>query len=450
MTKKRTSSSSKTTTKKKTKKNNNSFTQKGTGLHLDCNPYNMWKTQNQKDGKYKELEWWRPFQSFLALSDATNDRSLQDGGLEIVPGFYAVCERYFQQHDAGTTHGRNLFRWGSYNTKFSKLHDDWVLRQTVKAQRIPTDWQDDPSVLSKTSEQCKTMSSYKRYVIQTAKSHKKLEYVPIQKGDFVIWDIRTPHQNSSKNETDTIRSVFYHAYMVAQPSTINQDRITKYAAARRKREHTTDFPKTWKEIEKDIPKTKLDTQLAKLLFDQKKWDTVTKDNEFEALESNMAHLLTDKHIAFYKRFGYVVVENVFSSDTADTLFEQAVAFCKNKGCDMMNPEMTPKEWSLIAGRFGAMVELFYQPEMEKIRVSPSTYAITARLNQQTWGSQKFDFKQPFSDFDGRKLWLYIDRMNIRYPDTWAKKIPVEQSDDHEDQVQDEEVEEPPAKRQKSK
>jgi len=268
--------------------------QTGTGLHLDCNAYNLWKTERRSETKGErsvevDLEWFRPFQSFVALTDASDQSGTKDGGLEIVPGFFSVCESYFRAGLENWTTGdavpgRNLFRWGSYNTKFSKKNDEWILSQIVKAQRIPDDWNPPSSTTSSAASssndnnreasssssssrtidplQCKTQAACARYCTSIVAEHRKLKFKPIEAGDFVLWDIRTPHQNSDSNDTDQVRSVFYHAYMVAQPSTINQARITDYAQCRLQRKHTPDFPKGWADLEENTPLVPLSTDLA--------------------------------------------------------------------------------------------------------------------------------------------------------------------------------------------
>jgi hypothetical protein len=67
---------------------------KGTGLHIDSNLYNMWKTE-RITGENVDLERLRAFQSFVALSDANKDKEIRDGGLEVVPGFHLLAGAHY-------------------------------------------------------------------------------------------------------------------------------------------------------------------------------------------------------------------------------------------------------------------------------------------------------------------------------------------------------------------
>lgn len=412
-------------------------TQSGTGLHLDCNPYDIWRTEQGTNGAsfYSDLEWFRPFQSFVALTDASGDRERKDGGLELVPGFYSVCTTYFDQKLIGLgpddeKPGRNLDRWGPYVARFTRGVDDWILDQIVKAQRIPDDWQ-LPMQQNGAAAAAPPATAHEclLYCKSIAREHRSLTFKPIEAGDFVLWDMRTPHQNSESNDTNTVRSVFYHAYMVAEPSEINEARIALYANYRLKLRHTPDFASKWADLERDGEVLPLDTKLAKALYNEIEWNELDQPlqqngnvvSDIDQLIGNYGQLLTDRHIAFFKRFGYVVVEGAMPRQQATKLYNEAIQFCKKKGCDLLDPSsLGAKEYERIASQFGGTVELFYLEEQQRIRLDETMYAITAKLGAETWNTNQGPFTHPFTNqnFDSRKLWLYIDRMNIRLPTSW--------------------------------
>jgi len=161
------------------------------------------------------------------------------------------------------------------------------------------------------------------------------------------------------------------------------------------------------------------------LYNQTAWSELEKsDTPAQQLIDDHGQLLTDRHIAFFKKFGYVVVEGAVSKKQATKLYRAATKFTKNKGCDLLTPnELGAKEYKKVATSFGAMVELFYLEEQQKIRLSEATYAITAKLGVNTWNTCEGTFAHPFADqnLDCRKLWLYIDRMNIRLPTGWLSE-----------------------------
>jgi hypothetical protein len=448
-----------TTTTTTTTSNNKpiSFKQKGTGLHIDLNPYNLWETI-QKNKSYQPLDRFRPFQSFVALTDGSNSAGLLDGGLEVVPGFHQICEHYFQNHDAGVR-GMNVVRIGPYNCKFSKKTDTWVFDCIQKVQRIPDEWslENEQSLLRPLSKKeqkeidtAKNCAVYleklgnKRKNVKvvsdiqfckdTSLDHKRLPFVPVQQGDWVFWDIRLPHQNSDKNLTDVIRSVFYHGYLTATPEYINTKRIDEVREKRGNKEHLNEFPRRYKTIEADVETVPLDSTLSRLLYHEQEWDDESLQEIDQILQKN-DHLLTQKHIDFYNKYGYVVVENLFTRDEAAELYNEIVQFAKSLGTDVENwKSLNADNWSNIGGSFGGMVEFCWQKGMQKIRIDERPYTVTSKLMKETWCNTNTKlYKCPFRDqLDPRKLWLYIDRTNLRLPNKWIAELTHNEAEQQEE------------------
>jgi hypothetical protein len=252
--------------------------------------------------------------------------------------------------------------------------------------------------------------------------------VPIQKGDFILWDIRLPHQNSDANETNVGRFVFYHAYLPARVPGLNKI-IEEIKTKRPTRDHISDFSTRWNDIEKEgLPEQKpLETPFEKMLYNEQEWDVSVGDE----LIAKHGHLLTEKHISFYNQFGYVVIENLIETSTCENLYNQILSHAKFLGCDVESllegGKITGDDWNKIGGTFGAMVEFFWLPWQEKIRFDERTYAITASLLSKTWTSGAAEFQCPFSDkIDHRALWLYNDRVNIRIPDSIVQSLQMKQ------------------------
>lgn len=70
--------------------------QRGTGLHVDINGYNMWKKQNP-DESFTDLDRFRLFQSYLACTDNSAELKGRDGGMSVVPGFHLICEQFYKR-----------------------------------------------------------------------------------------------------------------------------------------------------------------------------------------------------------------------------------------------------------------------------------------------------------------------------------------------------------------
>eukprot|EP01133_Synstelium_polycarpum_P019093 gene19093-22866_t len=74
--------------------------QRGTGVHLDCNPFHLFKgTRKTSDGKEEEapLRFWQPIQAFVSLTDSPNEN---EGGFWCVPGFHRKCVSHFRKGKA--------------------------------------------------------------------------------------------------------------------------------------------------------------------------------------------------------------------------------------------------------------------------------------------------------------------------------------------------------------
>ena len=432
---KRSNTSSTPPSSKKTKQSPKAL-QKGTGLHIDSRPYNLWAKLKTDCVTYETLDRFRPFQSFVALTDGDSRRKLEDGGLEVVPGFAAVAEKYFPAMDVKLRQGKSLrkkfpfvspYHIGLNQTEDKPLHE--LLR---KVQRMPSDW--SPPVASNVLQQDLNAYQCMQYVKQVVKEHDDLSFVPIQKGDFVLFDIRMAHQNSNSNKMTTPRSVFYHAYYVAH--NVNKKGIASIRERRITFDHPSDFSSKY-HAEKDHMDTDRDlvklTELGKCLFNEKEYgDMLNPGGEIEQILNKYGCLLTPRHIDYFHRFGYVVVENLVDEKDCDQLLSELIHYSNKAGCPLGN-SMTNDEWQRIGGTFGAMVEFYYLPMQQRIRLNEKLYATTVNLLSHTWcNSGRNDnpwcvpYVCPFAhELDYRKLWVYIDRMNYRLPENHNQRTLVD-------------------------
>jgi hypothetical protein len=468
--------------------------QYGSGLHIDSNLHSMWKkeTFNAETGSYVQepLDRFRPFQSFVALTDQTKG----DSTLEVIPGFYQYAERYYSFVGR---RAKKSFAAGPYNTKLTKTSDKQLLSH-VSSQvihRIPENWtasvyedrftiesinmlinalpkensrsifadmeyesaralnmeavthlielnnQHNPTeeISKLISDICNSPSFNLKLsdlfvkAASISNEHKKmgLKGNEMKAGDFVLWDIRQPHQNGEFNDTDTPRQVFYHAYLVAN-ETINGKLIKHINECRKTGKHINDFSKKFSFIEEGKSPAPLD-DFGKLLYGEKAWSNWEATN-FQSV--NLKDRLTRRHIDYFKRYGYVVVENVIDQklvmDLTDTvnskLIENGVNVAEVK--DVMSGRIW-KNFTKISNPFGGMLEYFWLPQQEAIRMDPTPYNITVKLMQHTWCSKDKRFMHPFNpqieDEDEEEyetgivpefLWLYNDRLNFRFPSKW--------------------------------
>ena len=402
--------------------------QKGTGLHLDSWPYNLWK-KLKSDMTYEELDRFRPFQSMVCLTDGDSDPNKKEGGLEVIPGFASVAERYFPAMDQKVRNGKG-FRvkspWiSSYHIRFNQEEDEPLFEMVRKVKRIPQEWKaPSPSSELTKLENADEMLDYMRKIV---KEHDALEYVPIKKGDFIFFDNRTAHRNSDANHMDRPRSVFYHAYSCTDP--VNRNTIEKLREKRKTFEHPDDFGTKFRVEQMYLhPENDLVplTPLGECLYNEKPYDSIMEENgENSSILSQILkendHFLTQKHIDFFHRFGYVVVENCVPDQDCDQLLNELFKYSSLAGCPISfdGNSVSRVQFSNIGGGFGSMVEFYYLPMQQKMRMNPALYTSTVKLLSHTWGSKTAnDWNVPYAcplEIDSRKLWLYIDRMNFRLP-----------------------------------
>jgi len=150
---------------------------------------------------------------------------------------------------------------------------------------------------------------------------------------------------------------------------------------------------------------------------------LTAGGEIETILNTYGPLLTQRHIDFFVRYGYVVVENLVDDADCDELMRQLSHYSNLVGCPLeTTEELLKSEWRKIGGNFGAMVEFYWLPMQQQIRMNEKLYAVTSKLLANTWCSKtpnpwSVPFECPLADhIDSRCMWLYIDRMNYRLPE----------------------------------
>eukprot|EP01080_Neovahlkampfia_damariscottae_P010256 gene10256-2675_t len=399
--------------------------QKGTGVHLDSNPFELWKLETSKL-KYEPLDRFRIFQSQIPL----NDQQKGDSGLEIIPGFSQYCLDYYKKHPSGD-HGRNLPRWGPHNTKLSIKHDSKILHPQ-EVQRIPPKWNLNDYKSEYTNNGKKSFEKIVENIQKLSKEHENLPFIPYEEGDFIIWDIRSAHCNGDENTTNSIRKTFYHAYLLGEPDdeNLNHELVKHQRECRKTGIHPKDFPKTWAKNECNSYKPIELSNLGKCLYGFEKWNK----KEDEKLTNKFP--ITQTHIDYFKRYGYVVIENVIPKELTKSLkIETDEKIKEITGIDMSDFEKNfdIKKWSNVAGSFGGMIELFWLKSMEEIRQHENLYSVTVQLMKSTWAEgDEFGFEQPFGKLDSHKLWVYVDRQNYRFPQSFIEGLKKRKIEDYSD------------------
>eukprot|EP00696_Hemimastix_kukwesjijk_P000699 gnl/Hemi2/10907_TR3742_c0_g1_i1.p1 gnl/Hemi2/10907_TR3742_c0_g1~~gnl/Hemi2/10907_TR3742_c0_g1_i1.p1 ORF type:complete len:137 (+),score=23.77 gnl/Hemi2/10907_TR3742_c0_g1_i1:79-489(+) len=127
--------------------------QTGTGLHVDCNPYNFFQQEVDDEGRAPAipLDRWRPVQVGVVLTD----QQRHDSSLEVAPGFHSVLLRYYalrgRKDHRGQVTNRAVRSLGPYITKF-RQEDDALRPFFEPIGRIPEGW--DPERLPPLQDPC--------------------------------------------------------------------------------------------------------------------------------------------------------------------------------------------------------------------------------------------------------------------------------------------------------
>jgi hypothetical protein len=290
-------------------------------------------------------------------------------------------------------------------------------------KRIPPDW--DPSKLSPLPSMDKINKMDRKQIVQhisllkteIRKFETTVEYPKI--GDFIIWDMRLAHQNGVENNSKQVRQTFYHAYIPA--ADLNLDTINGIRNNREIGLHPSDFPRSHAKIEQRFDRCDLD-DLGNLLYNYSPWE-----NNTQITNNVPTYALTDIQISFFRRYGFVVIENCIPKPLIESLkFEVSDRLSNISGIDTDNILSSTKEqWKKVSRKFGGMLELYYCPSQDLIRQHPNPYWIIVQLLEHTWfdnNRSELGFDHPLTGLNPRHLWVYCDRMNYRLPEDILMKI----------------------------
>jgi len=363
------------------------------------------------------LDRWRPFQSQVPLRDQVP----HDSGLEVLPGIHLFLERYYQLGHPGE--GLNIPP-RHYNCNIKEETNSDLIELFIYVKRIPKDWDHTKLPALPSRDEINKMDSRKEIV-----SHISSLKTEIRKfegsadypkaGDFIIWDMRSAHQNGVANNSKQVRQTFYHAYVPA--GQINAETINGIRNNREMGKHPPDFPKSHAHIEDSFDRHVVG-EIGNLLYNYAPWQENTRIND-----NNPTYYLTDTQINFFRRYGYVVIENCIPEIIIRRLnTEISNRFNSIAGIDTNNLlKSTKEQWKRIGTKFGGTIELYYCPAQDEIRCHLNCYWIIVQLLEKTWfdkDKKELGFDHPFEDLNPRHLWIYCDRMNYRLPEDLKKII----------------------------
>ena len=160
----------------------------------------------------------------------------------------------------------------------------------------------------------------------------------------------------------------------------------------------------------------------------------TKSAAQEAVDSEGAHeggrALTAAHIAFFERYGYVVVEAAMGRAEALQLGLSVREYLKQRhGLDVDDEEARQRTFTLprlmraFSPDGSGMIELYWLASMEAARQTRALLDITRGLYAHTWASPKQPAAFKCDDAPSRpQLVYYIDRTSLRLPEALLKPV----------------------------
>ena len=109
------------------------------------------------------------------------------------------------------------------------------------------------------------------------------------------------------------------------------------------------------------------------MYGYKDWKENDDDNKesFEWEEElKKVYPITDRQVAYYRRYGYVVLENAIPKDLTAQMREETKAFLLKHGMDIEDlNSVTREKWATVSGTMGGRLESFWSPTMEAVPTS---------------------------------------------------------------------------------
>ena len=136
--------------------------------------------------------------------------------------------------------------------------------------------------------------------------------------------------------------------------------------------HPPDFPKKWSQLEVEGYQPSTLSPLGELLYGVKDWKENDDSKETFGWEEELKKVypITDRQVAYYRRYGYVVLENAIPKDLTAQMREETKAFLLKHGMDIEDlNSVTREKWATVSGTMGGMLEIFWSPTMEAVPTS---------------------------------------------------------------------------------
>lgn len=393
--------------------------QGGTGKHIDGN------VRNPLEG--------RPFQALVALTDSKP----MDGSLRVLPGFHGVAETYFEGRNADVPRG-------GYTPLQPDL-DEECLKEDLwcTAKRISKRWIESwkKGKLNKNLDQKRPRT--RQGIVKFLKSlHRELQSFDdgdeglVRTGDYVLWDTRLAHSTGERNTfsaSENLRQAFYCSFVLGSEDESGLHR--RMIQSCREMSTTPEWApsSSYSPFIDGFETEIIKTSIGRSLYGYRDRDGIrgrkvtgvaalknTKEEEKEVVKN----LASEAHVAFFRRYGFVVIPSIIKKDLAIELRDAVRKEMKDR-CEIDVTSLKTLQETLTFDKLrrayspdgAAMVEMYWHPLMETIRQNPVVSGTFRYLLRGTWGrgGGAYRRRKPVGDDENEALLVYIDRTNLKLP-----------------------------------
>ncbi|GMF23730.1 unnamed protein product [Phytophthora lilii] len=143
----------------------------------------------------------------------------------------------------------------------------------------------------------------------------------------------------------------------------------------------------------------------------------------DAAPTVIERFLTDEQVQQFIKQGVLVVPNVLTpeevAEARRALHGELAKYGVETGDNLKKLSST--------GGAGGILDLFYPSWRLKVAEHEKVFAAMTDLWEATYAHNHPDFQHPFGDFDGKRGYMYINRVCYRVPDAISKKFAAKKS-----------------------
>jgi hypothetical protein len=379
-------------------------------MHINANGWSLWRLELDNHGTAStDLDRWHPLYSALLLSGSPL--------FSVVPGFHRICERWFSAHKRPAAAsqrnppGRSIIKYGNHYTGLVKSRDRDIIGLALPVTRIPPDWSPPQGQATPSPETTPgasvPLARYKSQLVdecvQLGREISHLPTLPPRPGDLVLFDLRAAWQRSAAEGAAAPTLYLDGAMGYAHEARFSQAMVA--IRGERSREISEAFFSKYPDHE---PLDLSRENLASRLYGARSWQTEGGTHMRTKWVEAGRQLVSDRHIEWFRRYGYVVIEHVFGATDLESTVQFLYSILEQQlGAELAAPPLdlrTADGWRRFV--YGDALDMRFWAEIDHLRCSPQMYSACARVLDATWRTGSLEgFRHPFGEQVPGALWL---------------------------------------------